>query len=96
MKYCRYCGRPEQDETARFCESCGKEFSQSGNTRDKILVKTKAELIGLIEKTIQTEGFECDLNFIDVSNINDMSNLFQLIDPSMATSANGMSLRLKT
>ena len=76
MKYCRYCGKSESDDDARFCEACGKEFSQPSNTSDKIVVTTKEELRRLIEKTIRAKGSDCDLNFIDVSNINDMSNLF--------------------
>ena len=37
---------------------------------------TKQELIEIIEETIKEQGNNCDLNFIDVSNIEDMSHLF--------------------
>jgi len=36
----------------------------------------KEELKKIIENSIQTEGPECDLNDIDVSDITDMSGLF--------------------
>ena len=38
--------------------------------------KTKDELKDIIDKRIESEGNECDLNDIDTSNITDMSNLF--------------------
>ncbi len=37
----------------------------------------KEELKKIIENRIQTEGPECDLNDIDVSDITDMSDLFK-------------------
>lgn len=37
---------------------------------------TKDELKEIIKHTIEEQGFECDLNFIDTSNITDMSWLF--------------------
>lgn len=37
---------------------------------------TKDELKEIIEKTIKKEGNNCDLNFIDVSNVEDMSDMF--------------------
>ena len=33
---------------------------------------SKRELAEIIEKTIEEQGLECDLNFIDVSNIKDI------------------------
>jgi len=39
--------------------------------------KTKEELQKIIEERIKKEGTNCDLNDIDVSEINDMSKLFQ-------------------
>ena len=38
--------------------------------------KTKVELRQIIEERTDNEGFECNLNDIDVSNITDMSYLF--------------------
>jgi surface protein len=38
--------------------------------------KTKKELVEIIKATISEEGNKCDLNFIDVSRIKDMSSLF--------------------
>src|SRR5574344_642262 len=38
--------------------------------------KTKKELKSLIDKTIEDQGYACDLNFIDTSLIKDMGELF--------------------
>jgi surface protein len=38
--------------------------------------KTIDELVEIIKSTISEEGNKCDLNFIDVSRIKDMSGLF--------------------
>ena len=39
--------------------------------------ETKKELKAIIKQRIKDEGNEVDLNDIDVSNINDMSDLFE-------------------
>ena len=44
---------------------------------EQVQPKTKEELKKIIEKNIKKNGNNCDLNFIDVSLIKDMSFLFQ-------------------
>ena len=53
-------------------------YLQNLVTKDKPTVKptTKLELAWIIEDTIEKEGVNCDLNFIDTSLITDMSWLF--------------------
>lgn len=46
----------------------------------KVQPKNKAELLGLIEISINNYGSNCDLNFIDTSLITDMSDLFCGLD----------------
>ena len=55
---------------------------------------TRDELLNIIEVTIEKEGLNCDLNFIDTSNITDMSYLF-IVHNSTVTSQIGMFLMLK-
>ncbi len=45
-------------------------------TKTTVKPKGKADLIKIIKDTIEKEGNECDLNFIDTSEIEDMSRLF--------------------
>jgi surface protein len=42
----------------------------------RVQPKTTYDLQKIIRETIEIQGFNCDLNFIDVSNIEDMSSLF--------------------
>ena len=42
----------------------------------KITVEKREHLIKLISETIEKEGPNCDLNFIDVSHVTNMSHLF--------------------
>ena len=46
----------------------------------KYFPQTKDELKEIIKQRIKDEGNEVDLNDIDVSNITDMSNLFEDLD----------------
>lgn len=42
----------------------------------KITVEKREHLIKLISETIEKEGPNCNLNFIDVSHVTNMSHLF--------------------
>lgn len=46
------------------------------NLVNKLKPTTKIELKEIIEETIEKQGLNCDLNFIDVSLIEDMTGLF--------------------
>lgn len=45
---------------------------------NRVVAKDKAHLETLIRDTIKKQGVKCDLNFIDVSKVKDMSKLFSL------------------
>ena len=45
-------------------------------TKKTVTAKSKKHLKALIRETIKKEGYKCDLNFIDVSQVTDMSWLF--------------------
>ena len=47
------------------------------NEIDKIVAQNKQHLERLIAETINNYGNDCDLNFIDVFNVADMSKIFE-------------------
>ena len=47
---------------------------------EKVIARDSEHLKQLIKETIEKEGPNCDLNFIDVSQVKDMSNLFRGTD----------------
>ena len=51
-------------------------IKKNKNTNYKYFPETRKELKNIIKERIKSEGNECDLNDIDVSNITDMSYLF--------------------
>ena len=53
---------------------------QDSNNQTFITAKNKDHLLELIKKTIDEKGLNCDLNFINVSLITDMSNIFCTFD----------------
>ena len=56
------------------------EALKLGKSRYKYHPETKKELQDIILQRIRSEGDEVDLNDIDVSNITDMSYLFEKVD----------------
>lgn len=47
-----------------------------GRSMNNIIVNTKEELIDLIKKEMQLHGNNVDLNYLDISNVTDLSYLF--------------------
>ena len=42
----------------------------------RVVARDKKHLLELIDEAIEKYGYECDLNFIDVSNVRFMEHLF--------------------
>ncbi len=51
-------------------------IKKPSDKKTKVKPKNKKELTKIISETIEKEGYHCDLNFIDTSEINDMEYLF--------------------
>ena len=46
------------------------------NPNEKVIARDRDHLLELIEETFEKEGKNCDLSFIDVSQVTDMQDLF--------------------
>ncbi len=46
------------------------------NPHEKVIARDRDHLLQLIEEAFEKEGYDCDLNFIDVSQVTDMHDLF--------------------
>ena len=57
-----------------------KDSSKTTKAHKKVVATSLKQLKTLIKKQIKAEGPNCDLNFIDVSQITDMNNLFNELD----------------
>src|SRR5574344_3068058 len=66
MKFAEYMNLTNNNSSRRIIES----------STSKVQPETKDELVEIIKATIEEQGNKCDLNFIDVSRIKDMSYLF--------------------
>ena len=52
-------------------------INKKNETMNKVTPKIKVELREIIEKELERQGCDADLNFIDTSQITDMSYLFK-------------------
>ena len=53
-----------------------RRIEHAKNPDGKIVANDNAHLRGLVKAVIALNGFDCDLNVIDVSNVTDMSAIF--------------------
>ena len=80
-KECSQCGA-KLPLNAKFCFECGssqeieESVEEDASTDCTVVAKDKEHLKKLIDEAIAKDGLECDLNFIDVSHVKDMSSLF--------------------
>ena len=74
-----------EDETQSLsdfvCEwvSSGRNTKRQRTDRDEYKPTDKSDLIREIQKTVSEEGYNCDLSYIDVSDMTDLSDLFYYI-----------------
>lgn len=67
MKFCRYCGKPENDDSAIFCENCGKKFSSSyfiNSLFPNIGKPTPLSLDDVYEKNISSEKDNVESDYL--------------------------------
>ncbi|WP_407458231.1 BspA family leucine-rich repeat surface protein [Fibrobacter sp.] len=84
-KICSQCGA-ELPPEAKFCVFCGATQKMLGCS---VVAKDKEHLMSLIDESIAKDGLECDLNFIDVGHIEDMSGIFAWEEDSQRHDFNG-------
>ena len=104
VKECPECGT-ELPANAKFCYECGASQDAEDVEEDEdveeeladdepapgctVLAQSKEHLLELIDEAIEENGIECDLNFIDVRHLKDMSGLFSWKEDARRHEFNG-------
>ena len=68
---------PGEPDVKRIKTNVWKKIYRLIFRRKLVIVNSKEELRKLIITVIKEDGYDCNLNFIDTSNITDMSELFK-------------------
>ena len=76
----------EEAQKQKLCEEIIAEYRareaaelthRSFANNERVVVQDRNQLEELVYATIREKGYECNLNFIDVSNVTDMGGLFR-------------------